>query len=260
MRQINVYLNIWIYRILFFSKNRVLQKYDNVYLRRRACIESARGSWFQVEFWVFFYFELFFVLFLDLPLFVPFIGLVIFPSSRWHFWAFLGFVGPLAVHHGVLDSNFKLCAFCCQWTHQGGDWEIKWSVSWFDCDESLTCRGLNLNLGCFGSFTFTFVSFKESCLLVSWYAGDRCGMVGGDEDSGWNRRPGAEDRGWSYRSGTRWSDDQAVGWRCVRSAPCMRRRGAQISWLSLKTKVGGLSVFWPQNHCDGLSVVWPQNH
>jgi hypothetical protein len=30
--------------------------------------------------------------------------------------------------------------------------------------------------------------------------------------------------------------------------------------LSLKTKVDGLSVVWPQNHWDGLSVVWPQNH
>jgi hypothetical protein len=27
----------------------------------------------------------------------------------------------LAVLHGVLDSNFKLCAFCCQWTHQRED-------------------------------------------------------------------------------------------------------------------------------------------
>jgi hypothetical protein len=46
--------------------------------------------------------------------------------------------------HGVLDLNFKLCVFCCQWTHQGGDWETKWSVSWFECDESLTWRSLNL--------------------------------------------------------------------------------------------------------------------
>jgi hypothetical protein len=30
--------------------------------------------------------------------------------------------------------------------------------------------------------------------------------------------------------------------------------------LSLKTKVDGLSVVWPQNHWDGLSVVWHQNH
>jgi hypothetical protein len=27
----------------------------------------------------------------------------------------------LVVHHGVLDLNFKLCAFYCQWTHQGRD-------------------------------------------------------------------------------------------------------------------------------------------
>jgi hypothetical protein len=30
-------------------------------------------------------------------------------------------------------------------------------------------------------------------------------------------------------------------------------------FLSLKTKVDGLSVVWPQNHWDSLSVVWPQN-
>jgi hypothetical protein len=46
----------------------------------------------------------------------------------------------------------------------------------------------------------------------------------------------------------------------VWSAPCTRRRGAHVSWLSLKTKVDGLSVVWPQNYWDCLSVVWPQNH
>jgi hypothetical protein len=51
-----------------------------------------------------------------------------------------------------------------------------------------------------------------------------------------------------HRSGTRWPDDQAVEWRCVLSAPCMRRRGACVSWLSLKTKGDGLLVVWPQNH------------
>jgi hypothetical protein len=45
-----------------------------------------------------------------------------------------------------------------------------------------------------------------------------------------------------------------------------------VSWLSLQSKVDGLSVVWPQTHCDGfprfdlktdgdgLLVVWPQNH
>jgi hypothetical protein len=52
-------------------------------------------------------------------------------------------------------------------------------------------------------FSFIFVSFGESCLLVSWCAGGRCGMACSDEDRGRSRRPGAEDRGWSHRLGTR---------------------------------------------------------
>jgi hypothetical protein len=42
-----------------------------------------------------------------------------------------------------------------------------------------------------------FVSFGESCLLVSCCVGGRCGMAGNDEDHGTSRRPDAEDRGWS---------------------------------------------------------------
>jgi hypothetical protein len=38
----------------------------------------------------------------------------------------------------------------------------------------------------------------------------------------------------------------------VRSAPCTWRRGAQVSWLSLKTKVDDLSVVWSRNHSDGF--------
>jgi hypothetical protein len=33
--------------------------------------------------------------------------------------------------------------------------------------------------------------------FVSWCVGDRCDMVGSDEDLGRSRRPGVEDRGWS---------------------------------------------------------------
>jgi hypothetical protein len=44
-------------------------------------------------------------------------------------------------------------------------------------------------------FSFTFVSFGESHLLVSWCAGGRCGMMCSDEDRCRSRRPGAEDRG-----------------------------------------------------------------
>jgi hypothetical protein len=48
---------------------------------------------------------------LALPLFMPFVGFCNFPSSRWHSYAFLGFLGLLAMLHGVLNSNFKHCAF-----------------------------------------------------------------------------------------------------------------------------------------------------
>jgi hypothetical protein len=50
-------------------------------------------------------------------------------------------------------------------------------------------------------FSFIFVSFGESRLLVSWCVGGRCDMACSDEDRGRSRRPGAEDRRWSHRSG-----------------------------------------------------------
>jgi hypothetical protein len=39
-----------------------------------------------------------------------------------------------------------------------------------------------LNPGCFICFTFIFILFRESCLLVSWCAGGRCGLGSSDED------------------------------------------------------------------------------
>jgi hypothetical protein len=66
-------------------------------------------------------------------------------------------------------------------------------------------------------FSFIFVSFGESHLLVSWCAGGRCGMTCSDEDRCRSRRLGAEDRGWSHRSSTQWPGDQEVGWCHVRS-------------------------------------------
>jgi hypothetical protein len=81
-----------------------------------------------------------------------------------------------------------------------------WSVPWFDCDESLTRRGLNLNPGCFVCFTFIFISCGESRLFVSWSAGGRCGIAGSDEDRG-SRIPGVDDQEWSDRLGTRWPEN-----------------------------------------------------
>jgi uncharacterized membrane protein YbhN (UPF0104 family) len=53
----------------------------NDYLMRRAYIESVRGCLIQGEFLIF-SFSCLFVILLGLPLFVPFVGFVIFPSSR----------------------------------------------------------------------------------------------------------------------------------------------------------------------------------
>jgi hypothetical protein len=101
-------------------------------------------------------------------------------------------------------------------------------------------------------FCFIFVSFGESRLLVSWCASGWCGMACSDEDCGRSRRPGVEDREWSHRSGTRWPGGREVGWHRVRSALYTWRRGERVSWLSLKTKVNGLRVVWPQNNSDGF--------
>jgi hypothetical protein len=96
----------------------------------------------------------------------------------------------------------------------------KVSVTLFDCDKSLIYQCLNLNLRYFSSFIFTSVLFVESCLLISWCAGDRCGITYNAEDHGRSRRHNIEDWGWLHRSVTRWPGDRDVGWRCVQSAPC----------------------------------------
>jgi hypothetical protein len=67
-------------------------------------------------------------------------------------------------------------------------------ISLFDCDESLTCYGLNSNLRHFGGFYLYLGTCGESRLLVLWCVGDRCDMVGSDKNHDRSRRPGAEDR------------------------------------------------------------------
>jgi hypothetical protein len=99
---------------------------------------------------------------------------------------------------------------------------------------------------------FTFGSFEESCLFVSWCAADRCDMICSDENRDRNKRLGAKDRGWSHRSDTLWPGDRDVGWRCVRSAPCTWRLGAWVSWLSLKIKVDDFLRFGLKTSGNGL--------
>jgi hypothetical protein len=59
-----------------------------------------------------------------------------------------------------------------------------------------------------------------------------------------------------HKSGTQWPDDREVGWRRVWfTLYTWRRWEGRVFWFSLKTGGDGLSVVWPQNHCDNL-LVW----
>jgi hypothetical protein len=115
------------------------------------------------------------------------------------------------------------------------------------------------------------VSCEETCLLVSWCVGDRCGMVGSDEDWVRSRRLSAENRGWLGRgqvlgaqttvdNETRsasflvWNQNHGQLVFLFRPQNRLRRFGelaykitATISWFGPQNQVGyGLSVV-PQN-------------
>jgi hypothetical protein len=117
-------------------------------------------------------------------------------------------------------------------------------------------------------FSFTFGSFRELCLLVSWCAGGRCGMACSDEDRDRSRRPGAEDRGRSHRSGTQWPRGRVAPcavctWHMeTRSAGFLvepQNQGRRfVSGLASKP-LGRFSLVWPQNQWRRFSPVWPQN-
>jgi hypothetical protein len=79
------------------------------------------------------------------------------------------------------------------------------------CDESLTCRGLNSNLGHFGSFTLILVHVENCVCLsrgvqvagVAWRAATR--IMAGVEDLVQRTGDG------QAQAGTRWPSDRKVG-------------------------------------------------
>jgi hypothetical protein len=85
----------------------------NDYLRERACIKSVGESEFQGECLFFSFSLLFFYHFAWLYRFsCLLLAFTVFLLLDDLFELFVGFL--------VLDSNFKLCVFYCQWTHKGG--------------------------------------------------------------------------------------------------------------------------------------------
>jgi hypothetical protein len=150
----------------------------------------------------------------------------------------------------------------------------KWSIPWFDCDESLTWQDLNLNPGYLGLFyfSFTFVSLGESCLLIPSCAGGRCDITCSDEDHDRSSRHGAANRRWSYRSGTQdraieRSGDTVCGLlRAHRHEErrflswALKPRSTIYQWFDLKTLGRFLIGLCLKTDDDGLWVVWHQNH
>jgi hypothetical protein len=113
---------------------------------------------------------------------------------------------------------------------------------------------------------YLVILYEESCLLVSWCAGDRYGMTGSNEDHDRNRRPGVEDRGWS-------STGRVLSDRMIRRSGdtvcgLHHAQGDEVrEFLSLtsKPRSTGFPVgapkptatiwwFWPQNHRDGFLI------
>jgi hypothetical protein len=117
-------------------------------------------------------------------------------------------------------------------------------------------------------------------LLVSWCVGDRCDLVGNDEDLGTNRRPSAEDRGWS--STGRVLDGQTIGrsgdavcslYHTNGDEECGFLGSASKPWSTVSSglaskPVATVLVVWPQNHSLGFLglglktsscsfVIWP---
>jgi hypothetical protein len=60
----------------------------------------------------------------------------------------------------------------------------------------------------FRFFYLYLASFGESRFLVSWCAGDMCGIADSDDDHGRSKRLDAEDQGWS-------DTDRVLGGRMI---------------------------------------------
>jgi hypothetical protein len=131
---------------------------------------------------------------LILPLFVPFVGFAVFPSSRWPSWAFLSFWSSSCVS---LCLGFEIQILCFLLSMDSSRERLRnqmvstlvwlwWVINlpWFE-----------FKFRRFRWFYFYLCSCGESRLLVSWCVGDRCDMADSGEDRGRSRRPGAEDRG-----------------------------------------------------------------
>jgi hypothetical protein len=100
----------------------------------------------------------------------------------------------------------------------------------------------------------------ELHLPVSWFVGNRCDIVGSDEDRGRSRRPGAEGRGWSRTSRVlggqmidRMGDNVCGLYRAQGDEEhgffglALKPRSIVCQWFGLKT-IGTCFLVEPRNH------------
>jgi hypothetical protein len=107
-------------------------------------------------------------------------------------------------------------------------------------------------------YTYLFIWRNVfACLIVCrwqvWHGGQRRGSR--QEQETWCRRPVMV----KHMSGTQWLDDREIGWRCVWCAPCTRKRGARVSWFSLKSR-STVSSDLASKPVATVLVVCPQNN
>jgi hypothetical protein len=115
-------------------------------------------------------------------------------------------------------------------------------------------------MGNFSGSTLLSVLCEETCLLVSWCAGDRWSMAGNDKDRGRSRRLGADDRGWS--STGRVLDDQTIERLGDTVCSLQHAQGDEEHvFLGLASKPkSAVSPGLASKPVATILVVWHQNH
>jgi hypothetical protein len=125
-----------------------------------------------------------------------------------------------------------------------------------------------LNPENFSGSTLLSVSCGEICLLISWFVGDRCGMVGSDEDQGRSSRLGAEDQrlsstGWVLDGQTIESSGDVVcglhrthGYEEHEILGLASKPRSTVSPGLASKPVAMVLVVWPQNLSLRFSVLY----
>jgi hypothetical protein len=181
-----------------------------------------------------------------------FIGFAVFLCYRWPSWTFLTFWSSICVSF-CLGFKIQILCFLLSMDSSRGRLrnQVISNLVWYVMSHWHAEAWIQV-WDIFVVLHYYLCSCGESRLLVSWCVGGRYDMTDSDDDHGKSRRTTADDL--MHTSGIRWPDYREVGWHHVWSVPCTRRRGAWVSWLSLKTKVDDFSRFDLKTDGSNFSV------